>query len=165
MVELSYLDENKLDKIIAHKRSAGQSHRGSPIIADDATSVNGAATFISDEGETVARKIQQNQRRDFSKADIAAIIAAYQSRISTNKIAAEYNCNRKTICGILKKHGVEVRQKIFKSEEEVRHVIALYEKNFYTIVEIAKQFRVSENTINYLLHENGVKIRSRWDYE
>jgi len=164
MVELSDLDENKLDRITAHKQCARKTAPNNIIIACDPSPVNNTTTFISADGEIVAKQLRQIQRRDFNEADIATIIAAYKSGKSTNRIATEYNCHRRTICGILKKHGIEVDQRKIRSEEDVRRVLTLYEGR-YTIADIAKQFGVSDNTINQLLHKHGVKIRSRWDYE
>jgi len=79
-------------------------------------------------------------------------------------LAREYGCNRKAICDHLKKHGVTVSRSKISSEETVRQIIALYESG-KLIAEIAKQYGVSESAINRLLHGNGVRIRSRWDYE
>ena len=133
------------------------------IITHESALVNQGELYISADGEMVARQLRKIQRRDFSEADIAAIIAAYQSRVSTTKIAADYGCHPNTISGILKKRGIEVNLRIFKSEEEVRRIISLYEKK-HTIEAIAKQFGVGSATINRLLHENGVRVRGRWDY-
>jgi len=79
-------------------------------------------------------------------------------------LAREYGCNRKAICDHLKKHGVTVSRSKISSEETVRHIITLYESN-QQMKEIADQYGVSESAINRLLHTNGVRVRSRWDYE
>lgn len=42
-------------------------------------------------------------------------------------------------------------------------VVGMYYE-YHTTEEIAKVFGVSSYTINRCLRENGVKIRSRWDY-
>jgi len=163
LVGLSSLDENKLDRIIAHRRSAKKPATNNTIIACNPSPVNNATALISSDGEMVARQLRQIQRRDFSEADIAAIIASYTNGMITSDIAAKYGCNRKTISGILKKNGVEVSKKKIKSEEEVSRILVLYERN-HTIEEIANQFGVGVTVINRLLHKRGVEVRSRWDY-
>ena len=159
---LSALDENKSDKIIAHKQSAKNPHPDNVIIAHSPAPVKIAATFISEEGETVARQMRQIQK-NLSEKEIARVILGYQSGKSSYELAREYGCNRKTICAQLKKHGIEVSQNKIKSEETVQSIISLYEKG-HTIQEVANRHEVSTATINQLLHKNGVLVRSRWDY-
>ena len=103
-------------------------------------------------------------QKHLSKKEVAEIIAAYQSGISANVLAEEYDCDRHTICDHLKKHGINVTRNKVRSREAVRKIIALY-KSGKLISEIAKQYGVSESAINRLLHGNGVEVRSRWEYE
>lgn len=161
LVELSDLDENKLNKIIAFKQSARKRRPNNPILSDKSAPINRVATFISEEGEKVARQIRQAQRRDFSEDDIAAIIAAYQSGKSANELAREYSCDRKTICAHLKKHGIEVSREKIKNEETSKEIIALYERG-HTAAEIAKMTSISATTIQRHLNEQGIKLRGRW---
>ena len=160
-MELSALDENKLDRIIAHRSTAVDAATDT-IIAPGHALFNNADAFISTDGEKVARQIRQVQKR-LSKEEVGQVILAYQGGKSTNELARLYGCNHHTICDQLKKHGVRLGCAKIKSEEEVRRAIALYESNL-TMDEVATQFGVSATTINRLLHENGVKLRSRWDY-
>jgi|GEM_PF-1910319 len=162
LVELPGFDYKSLDRLIAHKRCAETLHDDT-IIPKESTSVKTAATYISDNGEIVAKQIQQIQKH-LSGEEIAQLIADYQSGKSTNQLAHEYGCNRHTIANQLKKHGIKVSRSKIRSGEAVHRIIALYE-NGKLIAEIAKQYEVSESAINRLLHENGVRIRSRWDYE
>ena len=162
-MELNEPDLNNLDRIIAHKRHANTPLLTGALIPHNAVSVNMSATFFSDEGETVARQVQQFQKH-LSAEEVAQIIIAYQGGKSTNKLADEYGCNRHTICTQLKKHGIKVSRNKIRSKEMVREIIGLYEGG-KLIAEIAEQYEVSESTINRLLHENGVIIRTRWDYE
>ena len=163
VVELSPLDENKIDRIISHRQSATKPAPNNSIIDHNTVLVNQAKSFISADGEIVIKQLRQPQRRDFSETDIAAIIASYKEGMKTSDIAAEYGCHRKTISGILKKHGVEVSKKKIKSEEEEDRILVLYARN-HTIEEIANQYGVGVTVINRLLHRRGVEVRSRWDY-
>jgi len=163
VVELNEPDLNNLDRIISHKLPSQTSLPSKSIIPHRATPVNTAATFISDEGDTVVRQVRQTQKH-LSGEEVAQIIVDYQNGKSASKLAGEYGCDRHTICTQLKKHGVEVSRSKIRSEKDVRQIIALYEANHF-IEEIAGQYGVSESSINRLLHENGVRIRSRWDYE
>jgi len=161
-VELPDLDYKQLDRLIAHKRRARTLPNGT-IIPQKSASVKTAATFISEDGETVVRQVRQIQKH-LSEDEVAQIIRAYQGGKSANVLAREYGCNRKAICDHLKKHDVTVSRSKIRSEETVRHIIALYEAN-HLIEEIAKLYDVSKSSINRLLHANGVNVRSRWDYE
>jgi len=162
-VVLDTPDENIFDRIIAHKCHAGTTLSNNTIIAQNSASVNKAATFISDKGEIVAKQIRQAQKR-LSKDEVAQIITAYQGGKSANVLAREYGCNRKAICGHLKKHGVTVSRNKIRSEKAVRNIIAQYERGVM-IEMIADQYDVSQSTINRLLRENDVTIRNRWDYK
>ena len=162
MVDLGVPDENILDCIITHHVRL-KSRPNDNIIADIASSVKPNATFISDYGETVVRKVRQVQKH-LSEEEIDQIIIAYQAGKSANVLAREYGCDRKAICDHLKKHGVTVSRSKIRSEETAQQIIALYEAN-HLIAEIADRYDVSESAINRLLHANGVRVRSRWDYE
>ena len=163
MVELNEPDLNNLDRIISHKMPSKASLPSKSIIPHRAAPVKTAATFISDEGETVVSQVRQIQKH-LSGEEVSAIILAYQGGKSANMLAREYGCDRHTICDHLKKHGIKVTRNRIRSEETVHQIIALYESNIF-IADIAEQYDVSESTINRLLRENGVRIRSRWEYE
>ena len=160
LVGLSALDENKLDKIVTHKRNAKQPHPNNHIIAPDTALVNNAATFISAEGEIVARKIRQIQK-SLSAEEIVQIILAYQNGKSANELAREYGCNRHTICEHLKKHGIEISRSKIKQEEQLKEIVTLYERG-HTAAEVAKLTGLSAATIQRHLNEQGIKLRGRW---
>ena len=161
-MELPDLDYKQLDRLIVHKRRARTLPNGT-IIQQKSASVKSAATYISEDGETVVKQIRQTQKH-LSTDEVAQIVLAYQGGKSANVLAREYGCNRKAICDHLKKNGVTVSRSKISSEETVRHIIALYESN-QQMKEIAERYGVSESAINRLLHANGVRVRSRWDYE
>jgi len=163
MVDLDTPEANNWDRIIAHINHEKTPFPSKAIITQNVTPVNMAATFISDEGETVVRQTRQFQKH-LSKKEIAQIIRAYQNGKSANQLADEYNCDRHTIVAHLKKHGIEVSRSKIRSEETVQQIIVLYEEGHF-IDEIAKQYDVSASAINRLLKAKGVRIRSRWDYE
>ena len=163
LVELNDPDENNWDRIIAYKHHEKTPFPSKAITTHSTAPVNKAATFISDEGETVVRQTRQFQKH-LSKKEVAQIIRAYQNGKSANQLAEESDCDRHTIIAHLKKHGIEVSRSKIRSEEAVRNIIALYEDGHF-IDEIAKQYDVSASAINRLLKANGVQIRSRWDYE
>jgi len=163
MVDLDTPEANNWDRILAHKHHAKTDLPIKNIIAHKDVPVNTAATFISDEGETVVRQTRQIQKH-LSKKEIAQIIRAYQNGKSANQLAEEYDCDRHTITAQLKRHGIAVSRSKIRSEETVHSIIVLYEEGHF-MDEIAKQYDVSASAINRLLKANGVQIRSRWDYE
>ena len=161
-MDLGVPDENILDCIITHHVRV-KSRPNDNIIADIASSVKPDATFISEYGETVVRQVRQAQKH-LSEEEVAQIVLAYQEGKSANVLAREYGCNRKAICDHLKKNGVTVSRSKIRSEEAAQQIIALYEAN-HLIAEIAGRYDVSESSINRLLHANGVRVRSRWEYQ
>ena len=162
-MDLDTPEANNWDRIIVHIRHEKTPFPSKAIITQNAKPVNTAATFISDEGETVVRQTRQFQKH-LSKKEIAQIIHAYQNGKSANQLAEEFDCDRHTITAQLKKHDVEVSRSKIRSVEAVRNIIELYKAGQF-MDEIAEQHGVSASAINRLLKANGVRIRSRWDYE
>jgi len=79
LVELPDLDYKQLDRLIAHKRRARPLPNGA-IIPHKSKSVKTAATYISEDGEIVAKQIRQSQKR-LSEDEVAQIITAYQGTL------------------------------------------------------------------------------------
>lgn len=95
--------------------------------------------------------------------DIDAMILAYQSGKSTNKLAERYGCSKNTISKLLRDRGVNVTKCKALSKLDDNVVIAMYEE-MHTAEEIAKHFKVNCEVVLRCLKSHGVKIRSRWDY-
>lgn len=92
-----------------------------------------------------------------------AIVAGYLSGKSTYALAREYDCDPDTISRILKEHDIEVSNCVAQKKLDIAKVISMYAE-MRTTKEIARQFGVSPKAILKCLRDNGVKIRSRWDY-
>jgi len=152
LVELSALDENKLDCLIAHKLAAP--------FSKPAHHSHYNSRHISAQGEIVASALKQIQKH-LTLEEIAQIILAYQNGRSSNDLAREYGCNRHTICEYLKKHGIEVSRSKIKNEGQSKEIVTLYECG-HTAAEVAKITGRSTATIQRHLHEQGVKMRGRW---
>ncbi|MDR0531132.1 MAG: hypothetical protein LBG83_03590 [Oscillospiraceae bacterium] len=160
MVELSDLDENKYSKIIRYKQSADIAEVRVAPCSNNTMKAPELSRYISEDGETVARAIRQKQKR-LTEKELAEVVIAYQSGKSADAIAAEYGCDRKTICAQLKAQGIAVSRSKIKTEEGVQEIIALYERG-QTSAEIAKLKGVSASSIQNYLKKNGVKLRGRW---
>ena len=126
------------------------------------TTPKSTENYIDEYGENVRRKIHQPQKR-LSEADISAIIREYKSGVNTYILATKYGCHRTTISNCLKKkNGINVTiEKL--TEESIVEVVALYESGLNT-TQIAERFECSYPTILRHLRNNGVKMRTRWDY-
>ncbi len=98
-----------------------------------------------------------------AKRNDTAIVAGYLSGKSTYALAREYDCGRDTISRILKEHDIEVSNCKAQKKLDSEKVISMYAE-MRTTKEIARQFGVSPKAILKCLRDNGVKIRSRWDY-
>jgi len=156
MVALTALDSNRIDGIISYKQGLGKFAPRSDRPASDLID-------SSPEGEVVARQIRQVQRRSFREEETEAIIFAYECGRSTNALAGDYGCHRRTISNHLKKHGVEVCRSKIKSEETSQEIVALYGRG-HNAKEVGEFVGLSETTIQRHLLACGVAIRGRWGY-
>jgi hypothetical protein len=77
------------------------------------------------------------------------------------RFAKKYGCGRNVISNHLKKRGVMVSHS--KMAKHSAEIIALYNGGAKTD-EIAQRFGVGHTTIIRLLHDNGVTMRTRWNY-
>jgi DNA-directed RNA polymerase specialized sigma24 family protein len=152
LVELSALDENKLNCLIAYKLTA-------PLPQPDHHS-HYSPCHISAQGEIVASALKQIHKH-LAPEEIEEIVLAYQSGKSAEKLASEYGCNRTTICNHLKKHGIKIGCQKIKSEEQLQEIITLYKRG-QTTTELAALTGISASAIQKYLHKNGVKMRGRW---
>lgn len=98
-----------------------------------------------------------------AKRNDTAIVAGYLSGKSTYALAREYDCDHDTISRILKEHDIEVSNCKAQKKLDSEKVISMYAE-MRTTTEIAKQFGVSPKAVIKCLRDNGVKVRSRWDY-
>lgn len=108
--------------------------------------------------------LQQPYQRIFTPEEIQKIILAYQSGKSSYELGAEFNCGKTTIVKLLKQQGVALRKSGWaRAKVDDDKVIRMY-KEMHTIKEIAKFLQVDVQAISRCLKENGIKLRSRWDY-
>lgn len=121
--------------------------------------VDPTITDLSYGPNSIVKTIKQQQKHEFSKKEIEEIIAAYQSGISTYKLAEQYNCHRNTISHQLKLNGIEVKIEKINIDE----AISLYESG-WTTKQIAGKYHMSDNAVSRRLKKAGVKMRTRWDY-
>jgi DNA-directed RNA polymerase specialized sigma24 family protein len=160
VVELSNPNENNLDKILRYKCGAKLARNIPAYHPNTEIESQSPTRYISEEGETVARAIRQEQKR-LTADEAAQIAAAYRGGKSTYAIAEAFGCDRKTVCAHLKAQGIAVSQSKVKTEEELREMITLYERG-QTMTEIAKLTGISASSIQSYLKKNGVRMRGRW---
>lgn len=113
-------------------------------------------------GETEVKQYRQSQKR-LSAAEKEIVVQEYKSGKTTYELAQQFGCHRRTIAATLEKHGVKPDKRKAQKKLDPAKIIALYEKR-YTLKEVAKCFNVNSRVISQCLRDNGVKIRSRWDY-
>ena len=101
-----------------------------------------------------------------SKAQIGEIVKRYQSNESAKSLAKHFGVNHETICNRLKKEGVDLRNHKQSSEllgklskEQISKIVLSYKKGRGTL-EIAKEFGVSHQSINYHLKRESVQTRT-----
>ena len=89
---------------------------------------------------------------------------AYQSGKASYELGTEFNCSKTTIVKFLKQQGITLRKSgRARAKVDDKKVIRMY-KEMHTIKEISKNLNVDTQVISRCLKENGVKLRSRWDY-
>lgn len=109
-------------------------------------------------------RLQQPYQRAFTPEEIQKIVTAYQSGKASYELGAEFNCSKTTIVKLLKQQGVPLRKSgRTRAKVDDKKVIRMY-KEMHTIKEISKNLNVDTQVISRCLKENGVKLRSRWDY-
>lgn len=112
--------------------------------------------------EKVIRSIKQHQKR-LTKLEIQTICERYQNGASIYKLAAEFDCHRRTISDTLKRNGIEVSHLASKKPELVKKIIELYAE-MKTPKEVGAIVGVNGDTVRKVLKENGIYIRKSWEY-
>ncbi len=115
-------------------------------------------------GKKKVEHLQQPYQRIFTLEEIQKIVLSYQSGKASYELGTEFNCSKTTIVKLLKQQGVAIRKSgRARAKVDDEKVIGMYKK-MHTIKEIAKSLHVDTQVISRCLKENGVKLRSRWDY-
>ena len=112
--------------------------------------------------EKVIRSIKQHQKR-LTKLEIQTICERYQNGASIYKLAAEFDCHRRTISDTLRRNGIEVSHLASKKPELVKKIIELYAE-MKTPKEVGAIVGVNGDTVRKVLKENGIYIRKSWEY-
>lgn len=114
-------------------------------------------------GEVEVKQRCQSQKR-LSPEEKEQVVLGHKAGKTTYKLAEEFGCHRRTISSILEQHGIKPDKCRAQKKLNITEVIAMYEKEQQTLEHVAQCFGVSSHTISTCLRNNGVKIRSRWDY-
>lgn len=115
-------------------------------------------------GKKKVESLQQPYQRIFTPIEIERIVAAYQSGKASYELGVECGCSKTTIIKLLKQQGVTLRKSgRTRAKVDGKKVIKMY-KEMHTIKEIAKSLNVDSQAVSRCLKENGIKLRSRWDY-
>jgi transposase-like protein len=157
LVALTAVDENQLDRLLRYRPNALSAPYNST-----SEKAGSNKTYTDEFGEIAARKIQQAQKR-LTVAEIDGIVAEYQQGASTYALAEKYGCHRNTISSNLKKRGITVTHSKIEACGGGADIIALYKGGVNT-TELAKRYSISHASIIKFLHDNGVEMRTRWDY-
>ena len=108
------------------------------------------------------KQIRQTQKY-LSDQERAEIADAYRSGKTTYELAEQYGCHRRTIVEALKKQGIVPNKAKSQKKLNVETVIKMYSE-YHSAEEIGKLFGVGRAVIVKCLRDNGVAIRTRWDY-
>lgn len=160
---LSELNSNKYKTILRHKTRISEHTEAipSPSISPEPLFLNNKT--IDKFGEISVKTLQRTYRREFTSTEVSEIIALYNSEKDTAKPAEQFNCSKNTINKLLKQNDVLVTNKKARAKIDVGKAISMYAE-MNTLDDIGEYFDVSARTVREVLLENGVKLRTRWDY-
>lgn len=98
----------------------------------------------------------------FNREQIQDIVGQYNSGIGTTTIGLQYGVTHKTICKLLKKNEINIRNKFYGriTNEQVDDIIDLYETGEHTMNALSKEFNVNHATISYYLRKAGLVEKS-----
>jgi len=121
--------------------------------SDQPDSLPSSIKRVNEFGESVAGRIKQEQKY-LTEEEIGLLIFEYAAGKTTYALSDKFGCNRKTVSGILKKHGVTVTKSKIK-KLDIADVVSMYE-NMHTIKEISAKYNVGPNVISRCLRSHGV---------
>lgn len=93
-----------------------------------------------------------------------AVVAAYEAGQTMASLARQYGVKRETISHLLRRSGVEIRQRRVISQAEVDEAVRLY-RNGLSLVAIGKQLRWDPKTIHRQLKKRGAVMRGPNDWQ
>ena len=156
MVGLTRLESNKYRNLASRKALL-------PLKLDGYTHEPRSDRLKENEyGEKEVRQIRQTQKY-LSDQERVEIADAYRSGKTTYELAEQYGCHRQTIADVLKKQGIVPNKAKSQKKLNVEMVIKMYSE-FHSAEEIGNLYGVGRAVIIKCLRDNGVAIRSRWDY-
>lgn len=160
-MELSRLNSKKYQAVLQFKKQLNRSpdFASTPTISEEEIFYN---REINEYGDTVVKSLKISPR-EFSANEVQSMVIQYRDGKSTNKLATEFGCSKNTISKILRQQGINVTKCKARRKIDEKQAIEMYE-NMHTSQEIAQIFGVHPQVVIDCLRENGVKIRSRWDY-
>lgn len=105
-----------------------------------------------------------NNKKKHKPYDVNKIIKAYESGMTWNKMAKEFNMSVSWLQVIFKKHGI-VKKRVKKNkpvlldiEEEKKKIISFYESGV-SVRKLAQEYNTSEATIKRILQKANIYIR------
>ena len=156
MVDLSRLGSNNkilFEKVKQFKESASVNTESDPDLVD-----------LSYDPNHAIKNLKQQHKHKLSNNEVAEMIRLYKSGKTVYELADKYGCHRVTVSNILKRNGVTVSVeksiKLFNPVEAADLYMAGMKSK-----DIGIRLGVSEQTIRKCLKKQGIKIRTRWDYE
>jgi len=98
----------------------------------------------------------------------AQVVSEYLSGMSTYEVSKKHGCSDNTVVSILKRNGIKIRTRQEASQLYFGHIEPLnkaqiiedYQSGMSTI-QVGKKHGCANKTVNRLLKQNGIKIRTR----
>lgn len=163
MVGLSELNSNKYKTILRHKTHISEYAEITPTASISLEPLSLNNKTIDKFGEISVKTLKRSYRREFTPTEVSEIIALYNSEKDTIKLAKQFNCSKNTINKLLRQNDVLVTKKKARAKIDVDKAISMYAEKI-TLEKIGEYFDVSSYTVREVLLENGIKLRTRWDY-
>jgi DNA invertase Pin-like site-specific DNA recombinase len=160
LVVLSDADSNNYEAALLFKQSLPTPQNALSVSPDPIISPSGRT--INQYGEAEACRPKQEQKR-LNAEETQMLIAEYQQGKSVYALAEQFSCHRVTVSDILKRNDIKVSKSKWRDALDISDVVTMYNA-MHTTQEIAEKYGMSSQIIICCLRENGVQIRSRWDY-
>jgi DNA-directed RNA polymerase specialized sigma24 family protein len=114
-----------------------------------------AQPSIADGYEAVSQLRQQHKR--LTDHEVDQLVVAYRAGSTILELAAEFDCDRKTVICYLKLHCIETRYRRL-SETQIDEAVRLYASGL-SLAKLGKRFGVDPKTVRARLQERGVQLR------
>ena len=113
-----------------------------------------------EDGTTVPASAQNPRPKPVSEREASTITELYATGISAAEVARRVGRPSRTVTGVLRRKGIEIRSCPPPVKADVNEMIRLYESGL-SLAKVGKVVGVSQSTVGKHLSDTGITLRSR----